>query len=511
MTHPLDYYEAPHSNHHTPPVLNLFTRKNRAAFDSPTSVFLSSSRKIRVDKNNFSNMYLVHYNIAKVSLKHFTLVIVFAGLFLFASCSTQKETTITHQKTVISAREEKPALTKSEVTLTIPKKERGITEESLKCITCHEEHGITHGWVADWEGSKHARKGVGCEMCHIGSVTELATMEAIELEYLGSQGSNCEDKKVRRHVAASMCGKCHKKEYQEFMKSRHSIGWERMLECGNLMSIPKDIRSTKCGQCHNIQFKCDSCHTRHTFSTLEAKTPEACRTCHTCSDNPHYEMYISSKHGGVYMASQSGILKESQTVSSLRSPVCVTCHMPQGTHDLSFGLTHGPVAGNGPYYIDRNGAAIDEVEFTKKRIDMLSICNICHSFSFAKKTLLDADDVYKNVEAVIKEARDIVSELERENLLSLSMSKTAGMLLPSHASVQETLPSYTNKSRTERLFIKLTQSAAVSWKGAFHENPGYTHLCGWAKLQEDLSDMREEVKKIHEEVEFQRKMKMKLR
>jgi hydroxylamine dehydrogenase len=63
----------------------------------------------------------------------------------------------------------------------------------------------------------------------------------------------------------------------------------------------------------------------------------------------------------------------------------------------------------------------------------------------------------------------------------------------------------------ERLFITLNQSAAVTWKGAYHENPGYTHLYGWAKLQEDLSDMREEVKKIRDEAELRRKMGIKLR
>ncbi|KKO18318.1 MAG: hypothetical protein DYG84_00970 [Candidatus Brocadia sp. AMX3] len=446
-------------------------------------------------------------------LKYVTIVVILTGLALLAGCATQKETTNIPQKTIIPPPEEAatPIPGKTEAVVSITKKERGITEESLKCITCHEERRVTHGWVADWEGSKHARKGVGCEVCHVGSVTELATTETAELEYLGTQGSTCEDKKVRRHVTASMCGKCHKKEHQEFMRSRHSISWDRMLECGNLLSIPKDLRSEKCAQCHNIQFKCDSCHTRHTFNTLEAKTPEACRTCHMGPDNPHYEMYISSKHGSVYTASQAGILKESRTIASLRSPVCVTCHMPQGTHDLSFGLTYGPVAGSGLPYIDRNGAAIDEVEFAKKRTDMLSVCTICHSLSFAKKTLLDADDTYKNIETVIKDARDIVTGLERENLLSPPIGKTMNTLLPGHAFVQEALPSYTNKPRIERLFIQLTQGAAVAWKGAYHGNPGHTHLCGWAKLQEDLSGMKEEVTKIREEAEFQRKMKIKLR
>lgn len=511
MPYPLKSCTARHTNNPKPPLFTRFAKKNGATLDYPALLPSSAIGKTRENKNNFSNTKFLQSNTIPGHLKYFTMAAILAGLFTLTGCSTQKETTIIHQKTIVPPREETVALAKIEEVTTLPKEEKGITEASLKCITCHEQRRVTHGWVADWEGSTHARKGVGCEVCHVGSITELATTETAELEYQNTQESNCEDKKVRRHVTASMCGKCHKKEHQEFMKSRHSISWERMLECGNILSIPKGIRSEKCEPCHNIQFKCDSCHTRHAFNTLEAKTPEACRTCHMGSDNPHYEMYISSKHGSVYMASQSGILKESQTVSSLRSPVCVTCHMPQGTHNLSFGLTSGPVAGSGLSYIDRNGAAIDEVECAKKRVDMLSVCNTCHSLPFAKKRLLDADDVYKNIEAVIKEARDIVSGLERENLLSPPVGKITNMLLPGHAFVLEPLPSYANKSRIERLFIKLTRSAAVTWKGAYHGNPGYTHLYGWAILQEDLSDMKGEVKKIREEAELQRKMKMKLR
>ena len=196
---------------------------------------------------------LLKYYINK-SVKCVSVMVLFAELFCLVSCATQKEATYPPQKAAATPREDVMEITKAEETVKVIKEEKGITEESLQCITCHEERRITHGWVADWQGSKHARKGVGCEACHVSANAELAV-----------------------------------KEYQEFMKSRHSIGWQRMLECGKLMALPKDTCSEKCEQCHNIQFKCDSCHTRHTFCTLEAKTPEACRTCHMGSAHPYYE------------------------------------------------------------------------------------------------------------------------------------------------------------------------------------------------------------------------------
>lgn len=452
---------------------------------------------------------LLKYYINK-SIKCVSVVVLFAELFCLVSCATQKEATYPPQKAAATPREDVIEITKPEEPVKVIKGERGITEESLQCITCHEERQITHGWVADWQGSKHARKGVGCEACHVRSNAELAVKEDRELEYLSTDGNSCDDHRVHRKVTAGTCGKCHGKEYQEFMKSRHSISWQRIFECGKLMAIPKDACSEKCEQCHNIQFKCDSCHTRHTFSTLEAKTPEACRTCHMGADHPQYEAYISSKHGAIYTASQSMILKESRSVQSLRSPVCVTCHMPQGIHDTSFGLTRGHTGSELPY-VDRDGATIDDIELAKRREDMLSVCNTCHSRRFAKKTLKRADDIYKNTSAVIGEAKDMLLDLEKEKQLFPPLGEMTKIPLASHAFILGDLHVYTGKSRIERLFITLTQSAAVTVKGAYHENPGYTHLYGWAKLQEDLSNMREEVKKIRDEAELRRKMGIKLR
>ncbi len=419
---------------------------------------------------------------------------IFAEMVWLTGCAVQKETVTTPgEKMTVSAEEE-----------------RGITEESLKCITCHENRGVTHGWIADWEGSKHARKGVGCEVCHISSDLEPSVKEATELGYLDTGGSSCEDKRVSRQVLAGNCGKCHIKQYSEFMRSRHSIGWKRVLDCAQNTEISKETRSANCGHCHNIQFKCDSCHTRHTFNTLEAKTPEACMTCHMGSDQPHYEIYISSKHGAVYTASQSGILRESASVRSLRSPVCVTCHMPQGDHDISYGLAYGPVGGE-LSYIDRNGATVDASRLAERRDAMLSVCESCHSPRFAKEKLTAADAVHRDTETIVKEAEEIISGLERDNLIIPPIDKKANIKSLGHAVTLGNQQLQSNKSRIERLFSKLTRNAKITWKGAYHANPNYTHLHGWAELQNDLSAIKEEAKKLREEAEIRRKMGIRLR
>ncbi len=435
--------------------------------------------------------FLKRTGIARMALLPAALL---AGLCWFAGCAVEKNAVI--------APREGPVVT--------AKAERGITDESLKCITCHEERGIAHGWVADWEGSAHARKGVGCEACHVRLALEPAERSAVEAGYLGTDGGNCDDKRVYRKVIAGNCGRCHIKQYNEFMKSRHSIGWQGMTACADRMELSREIRSEKCGQCHNIQFKCDSCHTRHSFSTLEAKTPEACRTCHTGSDHPHFETYISSKHGSVYTASQSGILKDFQSVQSLRSPVCVTCHMPQGGHDISFGLACGPV-GSEMSYVNRDGVRVDEKELAGRRNAMKSVCNACHSSNFSDKALSAADTLHKNAETAVREARGIMSGLEKEGLIYPPTKGLADVPFPGHAIILGNAELTTDKSRIERIFYQLVAGAAIAWKGAYHINPNYAHLTGWAELQGSMSDMREEARRLREDAELRRKMEIRLR
>jgi hypothetical protein len=47
---------------------------------------------------------------------------------------------------------------------------------------------------------------------------------------------------------------------------------------------------------------CSTCHTRHGFSTVEARKPAACASCHLGPDHPNIEIYNNSKHGHVFNA-----------------------------------------------------------------------------------------------------------------------------------------------------------------------------------------------------------------
>ena len=235
-----------------------------------------------------------------------------------------------------------------------------------ECIGCHKAN--TPNMVWDFVHSKHGAKAqLGCTDCHA---------ENPEIQ-VGQEGH-------RFLPTPETCKKCHAKEYEGHRANRHSIASIRDFECGRFDDFPRffengagyhfteqdvlqlkqlmdtgngagsDANPTavaKCMSCHNVENKCDSCHTRHRFSPKEARKPSACATCHMGPDHPQYEMYKTSKHGTMY--DSEGDTK--------RVPVCVDCHMPYNgkifdkktdengkayvEHDLSKTIAYGPVGG----------------------------------------------------------------------------------------------------------------------------------------------------------------------
>lgn len=96
-------------------------------------------------------------------------------------------------------------------------------------------------------------------------------------------------------VSAGVCASCHAEQVAQFGQGKHSKAWVALTAMPTTKDQPKAIIDGMkgCGGCHRIGSdggKCDSCHTRHTFSAAEARRPEACATCHMGFDHPQWEM-----------------------------------------------------------------------------------------------------------------------------------------------------------------------------------------------------------------------------
>ena len=398
-------------------------------------------------------------------------------------------------------------------------------QESRACIQCHMEKGITGSAIRDWQLSKHSEKGVACANCHIpASEASPGIM---------SSTSTCEDKRVRRRVSPRNCAVCHPDKFEQFSQGKHSVAW------GDLISMPTTamqphalIEGMKgCGGCHRVgldEGKCDSCHTRHRFTAAEARRPEACMTCHMGFDHPQWEMYSTSKHGSIYAIEGShwnwGLalsdwFKNPYEASTTRprAPVCVTCHMPNGDHSVhtAWGFLGLRLAEKDPEWfayrqkilvglgiLTPDGKSTPRQKVLKIGLDppmsheqwqterdrTLSVCTGCHARDFAQQNLEAADALAKDSDRLVAQAIDVVEGLYNDGILDRPNDRPP---------VPDLLRFYDVKHPIEeKLYAMILQHRMRSFQGAFHMNPDYQHYYGWAEMNRDLTEIRDEAAQL---------------
>ncbi|HWR26416.1 MAG TPA: multiheme c-type cytochrome [candidate division Zixibacteria bacterium] len=359
------------------------------------------------------------------------------------------------------------------------------------CVGCHASVGATKGIINDWKESKHALNNVTCDKCH-----EAMEGDTDSISHNGFLITNTPSPKD--------CARCHPGQVSQFGAGKHSLGWTKMAVAARYKAIPNDkMRASMCEGCHSIGKvyadggvgKCDSCHTRHVFSKLEAKQPEACETCHMGLDHEQIEYYKKSKHG---------MIQETNRTSS-RAPSCITCHMDRGTHDVSQGITIGTVSqgafisdkssGN-DYVKDRNGIvmrAITQEQFDTNRQMMLSICTRCHSSNFARSSLESADEIKVQADRKAGEGITMIEGLYKDGLLDPMPENRPPNPVTGKNLTLTGQQTYSNTSGIEAEFFETYKYALIhSWKGAYHMNPDYAHWYGWAQLNLDLEKIKSE-------------------
>lgn len=407
------------------------------------------------------------------------------------------------------------------------------------CITCH---GMTNpALIADYKASTMA-PFVSCQDCHPRNT-------AVTNDFGPGH---------RNRPAPETCATCHQEQYRGHQSNRHAIGMQRVYESGRYDDLPPCTTGVNalgsgavatCTQCHNVEFKCDSCHSRHLFDAKQARAPVSCATCHMGPDHPQWEIYQTSKHGVL-----------NATRGEEHGPSCASCHMPnKGTkpdggtytdHDLSFGIAWGPVGGvashvsfrrngqlayvlNGStlqpnpsydpsapydmtlpadagadpgtlyYPLDKPGRIVTVTDplnvLNARRAQMVQVCTKCHAQSFATERLDIADGMHRNVTSVVNEAKDIIYALNYDRLLDPMPSGSLRPPNPDSAAeiVLAGTQLYRNLSSIERTFFKMYKYDNVkAWHGAYHFNPDYAHWYGWAELNMSLADIAGEAGKI---------------
>lgn len=283
-----------------------------------------------------------------------------------------------------------------------------ISKEGKACIDCHMTQSPS--FVKEWETSKHAEMGVDCYSCHKADKADKDAMQ--------HKGFT-----IAVLVTPKDCGQCHSREVEEMTTSHHAKAGDILNSLdnylGEVIGGPEAV-AVGCLQCHGGEVKvlangkldpnswpntgigrinpdgskgsCTACHARHSFSSAQAREPEACGKCHLGPDHPQMEVYNESKHGILYAANKEKLNLHNDKwvvgVDYTAAPTCATCHMSATptqpvTHDVGARISwtlRPPVS-----------KKLDNAD--KKREAMKNVCFSCHSSPFVDGHYIQFDNL----------------------------------------------------------------------------------------------------------------------
>ena len=373
------------------------------------------------------------------------------------------------------------------------------------CVGCHAK--LSPGIVSDWKLSRHAKEKVDCVTCH------------------GDAHTTREDFANAKVPTPDTCAECHEDQVAQFKKGKHALAWAAAKAMPTFHYQPVAIREglKGCGGCHKLGLKsaaevkelrqiagpfgnasCDACHTRHLFSTAEARRPEACQTCHMGFDHPQWEMYSSSKHGV-----RNALRQQKAIPATAAAPTCQTCHMQEGNHEVrtawGFLAVRLPLPEDDPQWkadritvlqglgvLDPKGNLTGRIEAVKaadvarltqeafdvERNKMLKTCNGCHSGNFAREQLRQADSLLRDVDHLMAEAIRTVAGLYQEGVLQ--KPKAYAFAFPDLLTFHDAPTPI-----EQRLFVMFLEHRMRAFQGAFHSNPDYANWYGWSEMRRD--------------------------
>jgi hydroxylamine dehydrogenase len=423
----------------------------------------------------------------------------------------------------------------------VPRLRADLPSGGLDPATCAECHrGLHPTVVRQFESSAMGTPGT-----QNPSVEQRPTMTCADCHgtdhdrIMASQG----------RVPETTCAGCHARIYQEHvLDAGHSYGpgpgdlginWERNIGVPNYAQMPRKVMEMGCDPCHaqagasdaeywseeqqkyvdtsSLVYRngCIACHTRHSFSLVEARKPEACYTCHMGPDHPNYEAYMSSKHGSIYVARGADWDWTSDLANAeWDAPTCAYCHMvyvgEDGSRTSSHNMTRKIVWGMGTQAAGGELTDIlDRPENRAKRFEMVRMCMTCHAEDKARGYLRSADAHKLAGDALVMEARDILGALYEDGLIEPSHGWRAAGLLPGPEFSAVELPSgiaahwpaglYYDVTAVEREYFDMFFfSNLKSYKGAFHMSPDYAWWYGYADVLGHLARLRDEDQQLRE-------------
>jgi len=383
-----------------------------------------------------------------------------------------------------------------------------------KCEECHAK--ISPMQVKDFNRGKMAEE-MTCAECH------------------GDEHNNEKDADKAKLPTIKTCQECHEEKAEQYLSGKHALGLVALEAMPYTHMQPKAfVEGQKgCGGCHTLGLTdetkrqtegrkyyrygmdCQSCHTRHSFSTAEASEPEACMTCHMGFDHAQWEMWSGSKHGVTYLMNR---VLDSENRD--RAPKCQTCHMQDGDHrvfsawgflalrlpeDDKEWMGYRTTILKGLGVLDPDGkptprldvvkagkmARLDKESFDAEQKRFTDACQKCHAPYFVESNIRNAELMIKESDKLFAEAIEIVAGLYKDGIIKKRADYPA---------YPDLLAFYDVSTKIEQLLYTMFMDHRMkAFQGSFHINPDYSTWYGYAKIKKGLVEIRELAKKMRKE------------
>lgn len=422
-----------------------------------------------------------------------------------------------------------------------------------ECIKCHTEE--TPGWVRAWKQSPHADlaairnlspadpryyKKAKLEevennlrsMGKLGAGERLNEVSCIDCHVDINTTAKADHTKDLRMPDASVCGTCHLQEFAERESERdtaiwpadqwpkgrpsHALDYRANVETGIWAGMAEREIAEGCTGCHAVQNKCDSCHTRHDFSVVEARKPEACAMCHNGIDHNNYDAYSASKHGSKYQTlggkwNWDVELKDASVKGGQMAPTCATCHM-ENNGKYGHNVVRKVRWANYPSVpgIAENLSS----DWANKRLEAwVKTCTQCHSERFARSYFEVIDKATLSGLAKFKEAEGVVKKLYDDGLLPGQMTNRPAPPAPEKDAPASFFQLFwakgNNPTAPELRLLEMAENhlAKLHVSVAHVSYGGWTYTSGWEQLLQGFTEIMQADTQLREKAAMEARMK----